>query len=105
MQSTPLPIDNSKTAIRHWDLIEDEQARYPTLRIPGILSLVSEVDIAECKKLLRNLVNLYINAKLQRQGVTHHWKRERKLLINYVRKRGMGVACGAARCSKGLLSF
>ena len=29
---------------------------------------------------------MYINIRLQRQGVTNHWSRERKLLINYLKK-------------------
>ena len=86
MQPKLRPIDVFKPAIRDWQLVEDESARYPSLRIPGILTLVSEVDIEECKKLLRAVVNLYLNAKLQRQGVVQHWQRERKLHINYVRK-------------------
>lgn len=79
-------FNDDKSAIANWELVEDQDARFPTLAIPGILSLTSEVDTEECKKLLRAVVNSYINVKLHRQGIKLHWQRERKLLINYVKK-------------------
>jgi hypothetical protein len=75
-----------RSAIRDWNLIEDEETRYHSFAIPGILKVVSSHSKLECTRLLRAIVNLYINVRLQRQGVTAHWSRERKLLINYVRK-------------------
>ncbi len=66
--------------------MEDENAKHYTFEIPAILKIVSEQSKAECTRLLRAIVNMYINVRLQRQGVTNHWSRERKLLINYLRK-------------------
>lgn len=86
MQARSPQYQPEKTAIRDWNLVEDEDARYHTYEIPGILKVVSAQSKKECTRLLRAVVNLYINVRLQRQGVTNHWNRERKLLINYVRK-------------------
>ena len=86
MQVRRLHSQPERTAIRDWQLMEDENARYPTYLVPGILRVVSREGEYECRHLLRTIVNLYINARLQRQGVTRYWKRERSLLINYLRK-------------------
>lgn len=78
--------EHAKSAIRDWHLVEDEESRYHSFDIPGILKVVSEHNRDECTRLLRAIVNLYIQVRLKRQGVSAHWSRERKLLINYVRK-------------------
>ena len=75
-----------KCAIRDWQFVEDDTTKFHTYEVAGILKIVSEQSKSECLRLLRSIVNMYINVRLQRQGVTNHWSRERKLLINYVKK-------------------
>lgn len=79
-------FSDTKTAIAHWEVVEDQDSRFPRIYIPGILSITSEEGVEECRQLLRAVVNTFINVKLHRQGVKYHWQRERKLIINYVKK-------------------
>lgn len=94
-----------KCAIKEWHLIEDETAKYHTYEVPGILKVVSAHSKTECTRLLRAIVNLYINVRLQRQGVTMHWSRERKLLINYVKKENWQWQIELLDVAKAYLHF
>jgi hypothetical protein len=86
MEVRRLQSQPARSAIRDWQLQEADNSRYTSYFLPGILKVVSKDGKEECFRLLRAIVNLYINSRLQRQGVTRHWKRERKLVINYLRK-------------------
>lgn len=80
----------SKSCIKDWELREEFRGAHFHLEVDGILQIVSEVDAEECRKLLRAVVQTWINLQLARSGVpaayTEQRKRERLLLINRARK-------------------
>ncbi len=86
MISKASPYYSDKLSISDWELEEKEGSRYPTIVVPGIITITSREGLEECKVLLRAVVNTYIRVKLMRQGVTQHWQRERQLLIKYAKK-------------------
>ncbi len=79
-------IDLPRTSISDWKLEEPEIADHPTLFIQNILTVKSEYGLDECKTLLRAIINSYLNFRQQRQPLDENRARERKLIINYIKK-------------------
>ncbi len=79
-------IDIPKTSISDWKLEEPDLADYPTLFIRNILTVKSKYGLEECKRLLRAVVNTYLNLEQHRHPLDENRERERKLIINYVKK-------------------
>lgn len=78
----------SDVRMKDWHINEDllGDGRY-MLSVSCILQVYSTENFEECRKVLRAVVNTWINLKLARDGIDHRnkelWKRERNLLINY----------------------
>ena len=80
------PKDAETTAIADWELTQPDDANYITLVIKDILTVKSEYNLEECKKLVRAIINSYLNLEQQRNNIDQNRSRERKLLINYNKK-------------------
>ena len=75
-------------SIKNWELIESSTDQYQTLTVSGIISIHSEVSLAECKGFLRVVARKFIRQYLKESGVLPNhpnYSRERNLVINYVR--------------------
>ena len=79
-------LDTPKTSISNWKLEQPEEAGYSTLFIKNILTVKSEHGLEECKKLIRAVINTYLNLELHRNPIDENRNRMRKLLINYNKK-------------------
>lgn len=80
-------------SIRNWELKREDTAEYCRLEVPGVLQIFSEEGYEECVKLLRAIVNSFVNLRIQRDGLQHHYQRERKLWINYHKKQAWEWRC------------
>ncbi len=80
------PQDADRTAIADWELTQPDDSDYSTLVIKNILTVKSEYSLDECKKLIRAVINTYLNVEQQRNNIDQNRSRERKLLINYNKK-------------------
>lgn len=76
-------IDIYKTSISDWLLQEPDVYEHATYFIKDILTVKSERGHEECRKLLRAVINTYLNIELYKHPLDENRERERKLLINY----------------------
>jgi len=85
-------VENT-VSIRDWELKRNDTMEYCKIEVPGILQIFSEEEHEECLKLLKAIVNSFINLRIQRDGLQHHYQRERKLWINYHKKQDWEWRC------------
>lgn len=90
MIKQPRKDQQESSCIKDWNLTEEFRGEYFYLEVEGILKICSEENAEECRKLLRAVINTWINLELARSGVpasyTEQRKRERLLLINRLRR-------------------
>ncbi len=84
---------NSEVSIRDWELLRSDTTEYCCVEVEGVLKIYSEEGYEECLRLLRAIVNTFINIRIYRDGMQAHYRRERRLWINYYKQQQWEWRC------------